>query len=130
MAHLKKHLFATLLLTLLACHAPLFAPSAFAEEPILRSGSIEDVAFKGLYTYITVKDAEGKTFFVVTEVCKVVPDALLEVIRAEHFPRMNIPPLGGKVTDVYLGKLIKVDGREIIASTTEGLMPQGCQILR
>jgi hypothetical protein len=130
MAHLKKSLLLAVLVALLACQLFLLASPALAQEAVQRSGTIEDVVFNGLYTYITVKDAAGKEFFVVTELCKVVPDALLEVIRSEHFPKMNIPPLGGKVADVYLAKLIKIDGREIIASTSTGLIPQGCQILR
>ncbi|PLX41944.1 MAG: hypothetical protein C0609_10690 [Deltaproteobacteria bacterium] len=102
---------------------------AFAEDEELRSGAVVDVAFEGLYTYITAKDDAGKTFFVVTEICKVTPDARLDVIRADQIAKMNIPPLGGEVSDVYLAQLIKLDGREVIGTTNEGFIPQGCKIL-
>ncbi|PLX43017.1 MAG: hypothetical protein C0608_00965 [Deltaproteobacteria bacterium] len=121
-----KFLLAIIALAAIAAGLPQHA--AAAEEP-LRSGVVEVVTFEGLYTYITVKDVGGKMFFVVTEICKVTPDAKLDVIRADHVERMNIPPLGGEVKDVYLSQLIMLDGREVIGLTNEGFVPQGCKIL-
>lgn len=119
--HIKR--LTTLLLAL------ALAALATANEPIQRRGTITDVAFEGLYTFITAKDEGGNTFYVVTEVCKAEPDSKVEVIRADHYKKMNLPPLGGVTEDVYLARLIKLDGREVIAATQEGLVPQGCKIL-
>lgn len=108
----------------------LFCSLAVASEPILRSGIIAEVTTKGLYTYLKVSDGEGKTFYVVAEICSAAPDEKLQVINGDHYDAMEIPPLGGKVEDVYLAYTMTIGGREVIAASGEGKIPQGCQILR
>jgi len=109
--------------------ASMSAEKEAAAASAIRRGAVGSVVVSGLHVYITAADADGEPFHVVSETCAARAGDRIEVVEADHYDSMNIPPLGGAVRDVYLAQLLRLNNREVIASRSKGVIPQGCSIL-
>jgi hypothetical protein len=95
-----------------------------ADKPI-RSSEVVEVIKSGIWSWIGVKDAEGKIFWVMASNCTVGVGGKFELLAGEHFDKLKVESLGREFTDCYAGEKLRINGQLLEAYGAHGL-PNGC----
>jgi len=125
----KKQNNQALGLSLILSLVLLAACSGRVDVDALRAGEVVSTRDIGAVTFVLAKDNEGRSFWVMTNLCTIGEGGRIEVLEGTRYPKIRSEDLGRTLNDVYSARLIRIDGRKIKGFGNEDL-PANCIDLR